>query len=291
MQLSFPTLQVSPLFGVHHRPADVIAAIADAGWSAIGVDLDLVTALGDEAGGLTAEAADVAVAQLLVAAGLRGTDVAVLVLHADLAAVVARARRLAALADAIGAHHCVIAFADGAQALDPASAQALDLLATCSEILGAVGVRGALEFVPYGPLTTLAAARALCAAVGPERCGLLVDSWHVIVGGSLDELSALTADEIALVQFSDAAPPPTGADLATHSRERRELPGAGRFDLGGFVAAVAATGYDGVVSPEILSVRWRRAPLAEFATELHRRSAALWGAHLSGGVDSNHHDD
>lgn len=290
MELSFPTLQVSPMFGVHHRPADVITAIADAGWSAVGVDLDLVTALGDELGRPADTAVDAALAQLLLFAGLRATDVAVLVLHADAAAVVARARRLAALAAVIGARRCVIAFVDGPQALDPGSAEAVDLLSACIDVLGAAGVRGALEFVPYGPLATLAAARTLCTAVGTERCGLLVDSWHVIVGGGLAELAELTTDELALVQFNDAVPPERGADLARHSRERRELPGDGRFDLDGFVAAVAATGYDGVVSPEILSVRWRRAPLAEFAAELHRRSLALWGARLHD-LDENHHDD
>ncbi len=134
-------------------------------------------------------------------------------------------------------------------------------------MLADAGVRTALEFAPYGGLTTLADAVDVCAAVGWERCGLLLDSWHFFRSGEpWPMLRSLDADEIGLVHVNDAPEPEH--DLIYESRFRRLPPGAGTFSLDDFVDALEAIGYDGVVSIEVLSEELRGRPPAAGAQEL-----------------------
>jgi sugar phosphate isomerase/epimerase len=92
-------------------------------------------------------------------------------------------------------------------------------------VLEDAGVRLALEFAAYAPLATLASAIDLCAAVGWERCGLLIDSCHALRGDAAwDALESLTGEQITLVHLNDA-PPEVGSDPVLDSRFRREPPG------------------------------------------------------------------
>lgn len=150
-------------------------------------------------------------------------------------------------------------------------------VSACCDILAASGVRMALEFMAYGPLETLEAARQLCARIGWERCGLLLDSWHLMnakVGW--DEIAALTADQIALVQVADG--PALAASAAEFNRlnrwERRPV-GEGVLDFAPFMAALKSAGYDGFVSPEILSYGERAGDLAACAAQLKASLAGL----------------
>ena len=82
-----------------------------------------------------------------------------------------------------------------------------DRVARVADVFGASGVRLALEFVPYTAVRTLAEARAVCERVGYDRCGLLVDTWHLArSGGFAADLADLAPDQIACVQLADAAP-------------------------------------------------------------------------------------
>ena len=142
-------------------------------------------------------------------------------------------------------------------------------------MLASAGVRTALEFAPYGGLPTLSDAIDVCAAVGWDRCGLLVDTWHFFRS---DEpwslLRSLDADQIALVHVSDA-PEPEG-DLVYESRFRRLPVGSGTFAIREFADALAATGYDGVLSNEVLSSALRRRPPADGARELLESLHRFW---------------
>lgn len=134
----------------------------------------------------------------------------------------------------------------------------------------------ALEFLPYGPLASLAGAAELCAHAGWDRCGLLLDSWHFFRSGEpWAELSSLSGDQVALLQVNDAPPVVTG-NLAYESRFRRVLPGLGEFDLARFREQVVAIGYAGVVSPEVLSRELVMMPVQAAATDLRRSLAACW---------------
>ena len=227
---------------------DVLAAAAVAGFRDVGLD-DLTVAGADPE----------EVAALLRSHGLVCTDVGVLRVGAG--EIRPQAEGLAALASATGADVCIAAL------YTPTPAEALAHLRTGAALLGDVGVRIALEFAPYGGLPTLADAIDVCAAVGWDRCGLLVDTWHFFRS---DEpwslLRSLDADQIALVHVNDAPAPER--DLVYESRFRRLPVGWGTFAIGEFADALASTGYDGVLSNEVLSSALRRRPPVDGAREL-----------------------
>ena len=142
-------------------------------------------------------------------------------------------------------------------------------------MLADAGVRIALEFAPYGGLPTLSDAIDVCAAVGWERCGLLVDTWHFFRSGEpWSLLRSLDADQIALVHVNDA--PALERELVFESRFRRLPVGSGTFAIGEFADALAATGYDGVLSIEVLSSALRRRPPADGARELLESLHRSW---------------
>jgi sugar phosphate isomerase/epimerase len=126
-------------------------------------------------------------------------------------------------------------------------------------------------------IDSIASARSLCDAVGAGRARVLVDCWHVFRGpDSLDDVAACPVDAIAYVQFDDAAP--MVGTLDDEIRTGRTWPGTGEFDLPGFVDAVRHTGYDGMVSCELLNPSWHDAGMspAEFARRVRATCRPYW---------------
>jgi sugar phosphate isomerase/epimerase len=182
----------------------------------------------------------------LAARGLACSDVGVLALGA--ADVREPAECLARLAAAVGAPICIAAV--------PAPVvrdEAIRQLDAAAAVLARAGVRIALEFAAYGGLTSLAGAAAICEAVGWERCGLLVDSWHFF---RTDEpwslLRSLDGDRVALVHVNDGALAAAG-DPVEEGRFARLPPGAGEFPLAAFAATLDGIGYRGALGVEVLS--------------------------------------
>ena len=199
------------------------------------------------------------VATLLRAHGLACTDVGVLVV--DRPNAQADAASLSELAAATGARLCIAAYDSRPT---PASLAALD---RCADLLAEAGTRVALEFVAYTGVRTLAEAVEVCEAVGWERCGVLLDSWHFFRGGApWDALRAITGDRLALVHVSDGAD--AAGDPVFDSRNRRLPAGRGTFPLARLAAVLAQLGYAGVVSAEVLSEELRGRPLDAAAREL-----------------------
>jgi sugar phosphate isomerase/epimerase len=233
----------------------VLDAVAAAGFTAIGLDHYILRAHG----GTPLE-----IARLLHARGLRCTDVGI-------AAVGALARAdvesLAEAGRALGAAVCIAAL------YRPLSHdQIVRDLRAAADVLAPAGIRIAFEFTSYGSPTSLSAATAVCDAVGWERCGLLVDAWHLFRGGeSLTDVAGLDGGRIALVHVSDGGLVPH-ADPVFEGRNGRLLPGSGSFDLDGLANALAAAGYAGPLALEVLSAELRRLPPDEGARRL--RAAA-----------------
>ncbi len=95
--------------------------------------------------------------------------------------------------------------------------------------------------------------------------GVLLDSfhWHT-AHETADDLGSLTAEQIVDVHVNDAPDVPTDEqqDLV------RELPGAtGVIDIGNFLEAVRASGYDDSVMVEPFSRRLRDLPPDESCAE------------------------
>ena len=267
MQFSFQTVQFSPQFGADVSLADVLAGASSGGFKSVGLDVWSVAGYAERGQSLAELTA------MLEQLGLRCTDVLPLVVGDDGDAVMESAARLATLATATGASVCAAAI--GPEVTDPHDRRVRDGLRRGAEVLDRAGVRMAIEYLPYSCVASVADAVELCDAVG-WNAGLLVDSWHTFVTGQVAALGVVSARDIAMVQFSDGVIPQL-VDVREASRNHRRLPGRGEFDLAAFVDAVVATGYAGIVSPEVLSAEVRVATPASFAVDLHRSLHAHWG--------------
>jgi sugar phosphate isomerase/epimerase len=231
---------------------EILDAAAATGFTSVG--LDTVT---------TAGATEIA--ELLRARDLTCTDVGILALGPNAAA---DAERLAELAQASGATTCLAAC--------PAGFDGLPALEASTDILAAAGVRVALEFFPYGALPTLESALSWCEAIGWDRCGVLLDTWHFFRSGApWPLLRSLHPDQIAIIHADDA-PEPISDDLVHESRHRRLPIGAGTFAIAEFVSAIGTLGYDGVISAEVLSTTLREQEPAEGARTLMNALSEHW---------------
>lgn len=99
--------------------------------------------------------------------------------------------------------------------------------------------------------------------------GLILDSFHTLAR-DLDPASirAIPGDRIFFVQLADA--PRIDMDPLYWSRHFRNMPGEGDLDVTGFMRAVAATGYDGVVSLEIFNDQFRGGSPRTISIDGHR---------------------
>jgi sugar phosphate isomerase/epimerase len=234
---------------------EVLDAVAGAGFTAVGLDHYTVDAFVREGGSVDALPA------LLRDRGLRCSDVGVV--PVGTAGVFAATERLADLARAVGARLCIAALFE-----DVSHDEAVRDLRAATDVLAPQPVRIAFEFTAYGHRRSLAEAVAICDAVGWERCGVLVDAWHVFRGNeSLDDVRALTRDRIALVHVDDGRDEPS-VDATFEGRFRRRVPGTGAFDLDAFFAALDAAGYRGPIGVEVLSTELRRLPPFDAARTL-----------------------
>lgn len=251
---------------VQHPLERVLAAAAGAGFR--GVALDWFTLRAAERAGTDADA----IAERVRDLGLVVTDLSALGLGADASTDERVAASMARRCAALGIPLCALVLAV------PPSAAVDDRVSRVADVFAAHGARLALEFVPYTEVRTLAEARAVCERVGYDRCGLLVDTWHLArSGGSAAELADLEPDEIACVQLADAAPEAVG-DLAEESRRGRLLPGDGVVDFPAVAVALTKAGYDGPLGTEVLSRDLARQPPEAVAEACFRAASAYFPA-------------
>ncbi len=216
------------------------------------------------------EASGLRVGCLGLPLNFRGSD-------ADYAAGMDRLPDIAARASAVGCSRC-------ATWLTPASDELtytenfqlhVERLRPAAQLLDKHGIRLGLEFV--APLTCRADRKhpfvhnleqtlELCAAIGTPNMGLLLDAWHWYNSeGSVEDITALAAAQIVQVHVNDA---PAGVPLAEQRDGVRDLPGAtGVIDIGAFLNALAATGYDGPVTPEPFCQRLKELAPAQVVRE------------------------
>jgi threonine dehydrogenase-like Zn-dependent dehydrogenase len=114
----------------------------------------------------------------------------------------------------------------------------------------------------------------LCAATGPN-VGLLLDCWHWYTSlGTVAEIRSLEPQQVVYVHINDA---PRGINLEHQQDGRRELPGAtGVIDIGGFLEALRAIGYDGPVVPEPFVADLARARPEEAAQRVGAAVRKVW---------------
>lgn len=99
--------------------------------------------------------------------------------------------------------------------------------------------------------------------------GIILDSFHTLARKTdVDTIRAIPGDRIFIVQLADA--PLIDMDLLYWSRHFRNMPGEGDLAVTDFMRAVAATGYDGVLSLEIFNDQFRGGSPKSIAVDGHR---------------------
>lgn len=132
-------------------------------------------------------------------------------------------------------------------------------LRICAQILGAYGIRLALEFIgshhlrtirrnPF--LRTIQETLDLIDAIGEPNVGLLFDSYHWYTNElGLEDIKRLRAEQIVHAHINDAPDVPVAEALDN----ARLYPSEGVIDLKGFLQALRHIGYKGVIAQEILA--------------------------------------
>lgn len=265
---------VKPLMDSEVSPLpieDRVQAIADTGWSGIGLAQDDLRALRDGIGfGRLRE--------LIRNAGLRYTEVELLNdwwETGDKREASDEVRELLfAAAEQLGAVHIKIGTAFGAalDSIDPLVAPLREL----SDDAARRGVRLALEPMPFSMISSIPMGADLVRAVNRPNCGVLLDSWHVFrAGTSVAEVrDSLTADILFGVELNDAADEVI-EPLFYDSRDRRLFCGQGGFDLNGLIRAVADIGWQGPWGVEIISDEYRALEPKAALEQAHRTARTV----------------
>lgn len=132
----------------------------------------------------------------------------------------------------------------------------LENLCAIADIGKPHGIKFQIEVVAFTAFNSLQHALDLIKQSGKDNLGVVVDFWHLHAGGGTtpDEVARMDKDLIYGVHFCDgrAAHPGEAWDEWV---QRNYAPGEGDVDIPAWVAAVKATGYNGVWSPELLSPR------------------------------------
>jgi sugar phosphate isomerase/epimerase len=148
-------------------------------------------------------------------------------------------------------------------------------LSELADVAGAHGVRLAVEPVVFSPFRSLSQALEAIDAVGADRVGLCLDTWHLWTSGTdWEEVAALDRELIVAVHLGDTA---ARAEAEWTDADRSALPGEGVLPLRAAVTAILTTGYDGPWAVEMKSERhweWEPEALARAILERARQLMA-----------------
>ena len=176
------------------------------------------------------------------------------------------------IADAIGARSLNVIQASQ----EPIGrAEVVDALASLCERASKHGLVVSVEFMAWTPIRDLSAAVDLTRATGRSDCGVNVDTWHHFrSGGSLEDLSALAATDVAAVQLSDVEAEPW-EDMLRETARARRMPGEGKGTAGAVLEAFRRIGVEVPINVEVFSDEVRRLASDAAAMALADRVRAL----------------
>jgi sugar phosphate isomerase/epimerase len=133
------------------------------------------------------------------------------------------------------------------------------------------GVRFQVEPIAWSPIHSLSESLKMIKMAGRDNVGMVIDFWHLTAGEETtpDEVAALDKKMIYGIHFCDGFRHKPGTEWDEKGL-RGYLPGEGEIDIKAWVAAVKATGFDGVWSSELLSPRHWEWDLADIGRETKR---------------------
>ena len=154
--------------------------------------------------------------------------------------------------------------------------EAAPVLQALESLLTGSPLRVALEFLPFSPLDSLSTARKLIQEYSLSRTLILLDNWHFFHGpDTWQALLDTSPQELAYIQFSDHDTFRSD-DILRETVNHRLLPGEGSLELDLFCECVKHTGFQGVVSVEVLSNTTRHWPPRRFAEAEYRAASPFW---------------
>jgi len=150
-------------------------------------------------------------------------------------------------------------FLEEVQSEEMVVSRSVETLAKLSEVAERFGIKLAFEFLYFSKssVRSLGAARYLVETINSKHLGLLIDSCHLILGGSsLEELEHTPKEFIFLVHIDDVK------ETKWEPRdEDRVMMGDGILPLKGFLKVISKIGYDGPIMVEIFSKElWKKEP-------------------------------
>ena len=142
------------------------------------------------------------------------------------------------------------------------------------------GIKFQMEPVAWAPINSLSKSLRLIQETGRDNLGMVIDFWHLWAGEETtpDEVAQLDGSQIFGVHFCDGLRHQKGTEWV-EGNLRGFLPGDGKIPIKEWVAAVKATGFDGVWSSELYSPKHWEWDLMEIALEARARMEqfAGWG--------------
>lgn len=147
--------------------------------------------------------------------------------------------------------------------------QAVEAFAALCDRAAAHELLVALEFVPGTNIPDAGIATEIVTAAGRSNGGLCVDSWHHFRGHNDDRLlQAIPPEKVFMIQLDDGTAHPVDPDFVTDTLLHRLPPGAGDFDLSGFLTILWSHGVQAPISVEVLSAELAQQPPGETAHTL-----------------------
>ena len=134
------------------------------------------------------------------------------------------------------------------------------------------GIRFQFEVVSWTPIHALSQGLQVIEEAGRDNVGMVIDFWLLWAGERTtpDEVARLSGSMIYGVHFCDGVRHVRGTEWVEEEL-RGYLPGEGRVPIKEWVAAVKATGFDGVWSCELVSPKHWEWDLWDIARECRLR--------------------
>jgi sugar phosphate isomerase/epimerase len=169
-------------------------------------------------------------------------------------------------------HHAVVPLGTDGLPLPPHEvlAERLDELAVRA---GPVGLRLAVEFVPWGHLADVGDAWDVVRRCPSPLVGVNFDFWHHLAGrADADMVRRVPGDRIHSVHYTDGIPDLTEPDPLRRTMRQRKLPGAGAFPMVETIRLLDEIGADLPFTVEVVSLDHRDLSPDEFLVVLHEAS-------------------
>ena len=242
-----------------------VRAAADAGFAAMGFYIGEYQRLRAE--GRT----DADLRAVLDAHGLRVLEIEALrgwsATGPEREAYLATERAVFGMSDALGPGHHVQVIGPYTGTLDDAA----EAFAGVCDRAAEHGLCAAIEFLPeMSNIPDADAAMEIVSRAGRANGGICLDTWHHVRGADdEDMLRRIPPERIFAVQVDDGPRQRVDPDYYTDCTRYRELPGAGDFDVPGFLRLLADMGVQVPLSVEVISTALLERPAGELAHTLY----------------------